>query len=103
VNKLKEAWTLANEKAQERKNALGNQNSEFFNSATNEKMCYLADNLESWKIYEEKKVDCAKNLDMADAELKVIKHNQNEKSGWSSVADPGSGAFFPWIRDPDLG
>jgi hypothetical protein len=31
----------------------------------------IDDNLESWKIYEEKKVDCAKNMDMADAELKV--------------------------------
>jgi hypothetical protein len=35
--------------------------------------CFIIDdNLESWKIYEEKKVDCAKNMDMADAELKVI-------------------------------
>ena len=33
--------------------------------------CPPVDNLESWKIYEEKKVDCAKNLDMADSELKV--------------------------------
>ncbi len=35
------------------------------------KFLFAADNLESWKIYEEKRVDCAKNLDMADAELKV--------------------------------
>jgi hypothetical protein len=33
---------------------------------------FIDDNLDSWKIYEEKKVDCAKNMDMADAELKVI-------------------------------
>jgi hypothetical protein len=38
-------------------------------------MIFTDDNLESWKIYEEKKVDCAKNMDMADAELKVILPN----------------------------
>jgi hypothetical protein len=39
---------------------------------------FIDDNLESWKIYEEKKVDCAKNMDMADAELKVILPNLDD-------------------------
>ncbi|XP_023337940.1 uncharacterized protein LOC111708713 [Eurytemora carolleeae] len=62
VNKLKEAWEVANEKAQLRKNALN-------------------ENLEQWKVYEEKRVDCAKNLDMADTELKGIKKNFNMERG----------------------
>ena len=32
---------------------------------------YLDENLESWKLFEEKRIDCAKNLDMADTEFKV--------------------------------
>ena len=32
----------------------------------------LDENLESWKIFEEKRIDCAKNLDMADTEFKVF-------------------------------
>jgi len=58
VSKLKEAWTVANEEAKKRKNA-------------------LADNMESWKLFEEKRLDCSRTLDMADAELKSIKKNFN--------------------------
>ena len=58
VSKLKGAWAVANEEAQKRKNA-------------------LADNLEAWKNFEEKRVECAKMLDMADAELKSLKKNFN--------------------------
>jgi len=58
VSKLKEAWTEANKEALNRKNA-------------------LADNLESWKVFDEKRVECAKMLDMADAELKSLKRNFN--------------------------
>ena len=58
VTKLKEAWTLANEEALKRKNE-------------------LADNLESWKNFEEKRVECSKMLDMADAELKSLRKNFN--------------------------
>ena len=41
----------------------------------------LDENLEQWKGYEEKRVDCAKNLDMADTELKGIKKNFNMERG----------------------
>jgi len=41
----------------------------------------LDENLEQWKVYEEKRVDCAKNLDMADTELKGIKKNFNMERG----------------------
>jgi hypothetical protein len=58
VNKLKEAWTVSNEEAIKRKNA-------------------LADNLEAWKNFEEKRTECAKMLDMADAELKSLRKNFN--------------------------
>ena len=58
VTKLKEAWTIANEEALKRKNE-------------------LADNLESWKNFEEKRVECSKMLDMADAELKSLRKNFN--------------------------
>eukprot|EP00092_Neocalanus_flemingeri_P058371 GFUD01069552.1.p1 GENE.GFUD01069552.1~~GFUD01069552.1.p1 ORF type:complete len:581 (-),score=157.70 GFUD01069552.1:119-1861(-) len=58
VSKLKEAWTVANEEAKKRKNA-------------------LADNMDAWKFFEEKRVDCSKTLDMADNELKSIKKNFN--------------------------
>ena len=54
VKKLKEAWEDTNEKAQTRKKA-------------------LVDNLSSWEIFEEKKVECHKQLDMADAEYDSIK------------------------------
>jgi len=58
VSKLKEAWTVANGEAKKRKNA-------------------LADNMDAWKNFEEKRLDCSKTLDMADAELKSIKKNFN--------------------------
>lgn len=54
VKKLKEAWDDTNEKAQARKNA-------------------LVDNLKSWEVFEEKKVECHKELDKADAEYECIK------------------------------
>jgi len=58
VSKLKEAWTMANEEAKKRKGA-------------------LADNMEAWKNFEEKRLDCSKTLDMADSELKTIRKNFN--------------------------
>jgi len=58
VNKLKEAWTAANEEALKRKNG-------------------LADNLEAWKNFEEKRMDGTRMLDMADAELKSLRKNYN--------------------------
>jgi len=58
VNKLKEAWTAANEEALKRKNG-------------------LADNLEAWKNFEEKRMDGSRMLDMADAELKSLRKNYN--------------------------
>ena len=77
VNKLKEAWAVsknlchcnhctlipillqvANEEAQKRKNG-------------------LADNLEAWKNFEEKRLDGSRMLDMADAELKSLRKNYN--------------------------
>jgi len=58
VHKLQEAWAEANEEAQKRKNA-------------------LSDNLEAWKVFDEKRNDCAKMLDMADAELKSLRKNYN--------------------------
>ena len=54
VKKLKEAWDDTNEKAQTRKKA-------------------LVDNLSSWEIFEEKKVESHKQLDAADAEYDAIK------------------------------
>jgi len=58
VSKLKEAWLVANEEAKKRKHA-------------------LADNMDAWKLFEEKRLDCSKTLDMADAEQKSIKKNFN--------------------------
>merc|ERR1712212_718102 len=54
VKKLKEAWDDTNEKAQSRKKA-------------------LVDNMNSWETFEEKKVECHKQLDAADAEFDSIK------------------------------
>ena len=54
VKKLKEAWEDTNEKAQIRKKA-------------------LTDNLQSWEVFEDKKVECHKHLDTADAEYDQIK------------------------------
>jgi len=68
VNKLKEAWDMANKCALERKNALN-------------------ENLECWKIFDEKRQDCAKNLDMADIEFKTIKKNFNMERGPQELSD----------------
>jgi len=68
VSKLKEAWDIANKCALERKNALN-------------------ENLESWHIFEEKRVDCSKHLDMADTELKSIKKNFNMERGPQELSD----------------
>jgi len=62
VKKLKEAWEDTNEKAQTRKKA-------------------LVDNLNSWETFEEKKIDCHKQLDGADAEFEAIKKIFDLKSG----------------------
>merc|ERR1711963_103477 len=68
VNKLKEAWDVAQQKAQERKDA-------------------LVDNLESWKIFEAKKVECAKSLDGADKHFKSIKRVYDLEKGPAELAD----------------
>jgi len=54
VKKLKEAWEDTNEKAGIRKKA-------------------LTDNLQSWEVFEDKKIECHKHLDTADAEYDQIK------------------------------
>jgi len=54
VKKLKEAWDDTNDKAQNRKKA-------------------LVDNMNSWETFEEKKGECHKQLDAADAEFDAIK------------------------------
>ena len=68
VSKLKEAWADAQKKAQERKKA-------------------LEDNLESWKIFDTKKVDCAKSLDSADKHFKSIKRIYDLERGPADLAD----------------
>jgi len=62
VKKLKEAWDDTNEKAQSRKKA-------------------LVDNMNSWETFEEKKVECHKQLDAADAEFEAIKKIFDLKGG----------------------
>jgi len=62
VKKLKEAWDDTNEKAQSRKKA-------------------LVDNMTSWETFEEKKVECHKQLDAADAEFEAIKKIFDLKGG----------------------
>ena len=54
VKKLKEAWADTNEKAQARKKD-------------------LVDNMSSWEIFEEQKLECHKHLDAADLEFEQIK------------------------------
>merc|ERR1711997_569038 len=54
VQKLKEAWEDTNEKAQTRKKA-------------------LHDNMTSWETFEDKKVECRKQLDGANTEYEAIK------------------------------
>jgi len=62
VKKLKEAWDDTNDKAQSRKKA-------------------LVDNMNSWETFEEKKVECHKQLDAADAEYEEIKKIFDLKRG----------------------
>lgn len=62
VKQLKDAWAGANEKAKTRKDALDS-------------------NLESWHTFDEKKVECAKGLDMAEKQLKCIKKNFDMEKG----------------------
>ena len=68
VSKLKEAWDDAQKKAQERKKA-------------------LEDNLESWKVFDSRKVDCAKSLDSADKHFKSIKRIYDLEKGPADLAD----------------
>ena len=68
VSKLKEAWDDAQKKAQERKKA-------------------LEDNLESWKVFDSRKVDCAKSLDSADKHFKSIKRIYDLERGPADLAD----------------
>merc|ERR1711915_1085252 len=62
VKKLKDAWEDTNEKAQTRKKA-------------------LVDNMTSWETFEEKKVECHKQLDAANAEHESIKKIFDLKAG----------------------
>jgi len=68
VNKLKEAWDIASEVANTRKKL-------------------LADNLEAWKIFETKKVECAKMLDLADSQIRGIKKNFNLERGPTELTE----------------
>lgn len=68
VSKLKDAWEVAQQKAQERKDA-------------------LADNLEAWKVFENKKVDTAKSQDGADKLLKSIKRVYDLEKGPADLQD----------------
>ena len=67
VIKLKEAWDDTNEKAQARKKA-------------------LVDNMSSWEIFEEQKVECHKHLDAADQEFEQIKKIFNLTEGPADYA-----------------
>ena len=62
VKKLKEAWEDTNEKAQTRKKA-------------------LHDNMTSWETFEDKKVECHKQLDGANSEYEAIKKIFDLKAG----------------------
>jgi len=62
VKKLKEAWDDTNDKAQARKKA-------------------LVDNMNSWEVFEDKKVECHKQLDGADSEFDSIKKIFDLKGG----------------------
>lgn len=68
VSKLKDAWEVAQQKAQERKDALNN-------------------NLEAWKIFENKKVETAKSQDGADKLLKSIKRVYDLEKGPADLAE----------------
>jgi len=62
VKKLKEAWEDTNEKAQTRKKA-------------------LVDNMNAWETFEEKKVECHKQLDATNTEYESIRKIFDLKSG----------------------
>merc|ERR1712123_125548 len=62
VKKLKEAWDDTNDKAQSRKKA-------------------LVDNMNSWEVFEDKRVECHKQLDGADSEFDSIKKIFDLKGG----------------------
>ena len=62
VKKLKEAWDDTNEKAQTRKKA-------------------LTDNYQSWENFENQRVECHKQLDLADTEFDSIKKIFNLSQG----------------------
>merc|ERR1719320_1105918 len=65
---LKKAWNVAQQKAQERKDA-------------------LVDNLESWKVFDAKKVELAKSLDSADKHFKSIKRVYDLEKVPADLAD----------------
>jgi len=83
VNKLKEAWNIAGEVANTRKKL-------------------LADNLESWKIFETKKIECAKMLDLADSQIKLIKKNFNLERGPSELKEKSKTAANTRAEVEDL-
>jgi len=68
VNKLKEAWEVAQQKASERKDA-------------------LVDNMDSWKIFDVKKVEAARSLDSADKHFKSIKRVYDLEKGPADLAE----------------
>jgi len=68
VSKLKDAWDVAQQKAQERKDA-------------------LADNLDAWRIFDAKKTETAKSMDGADKLLKSIKRVYDLEKGPADLAD----------------
>jgi len=68
VSKLKDAWEEAQKKALERKDA-------------------LQDNLESWKVFDQKKVETAKSMDGADKLLKSIKRVYDLEKGPAELTD----------------
>jgi len=83
VSKLKEAWNLAGEVANTRKKL-------------------LADNLESWKIFETKKVECAKMLDLADLQIKSIRKNFNLERGPTELKEKSKTAATTRAEVEDL-
>lgn len=68
VNKLKEAWEVAQQKAGERRDA-------------------LVDNLEAWKVFEMKKVECDKSLESAEKHFKTIKRIYDLEKGPADLAE----------------
>jgi len=68
VNKLKEAWEVAQQKAAERRDA-------------------LVDNMDAWKIFDVRKVECAKSLDSAEKHFKTIKRVYDLEKGPADLAE----------------